>query len=164
MIIHRSNIPHSLSLFAANNNCCSHSAGFFLKLLLQWLYARRKKSCVFRCFALLQHDRLAWPFTARVIEACVRFDTPSNRNPQGVTMPRDLRPVAAGVVEVARVTFIFHLSSFNFQLYSVICSLFSFLSYRKFPKTSGHPLTQGESLFSFFLSSLCIIIKICLPL
>ena len=37
-IIHRSNIPHSLSLFAANNNCCSHSAGFFLKLLLQWLF------------------------------------------------------------------------------------------------------------------------------
>ena len=35
--------------------------------------------------------------------------TPSNRNPQGVTMPRDLRPVAAGVVEVARATFIFAL-------------------------------------------------------
>ena len=35
MIMHRSDIPHSLSLFAANNNCCSHSAGFFLKLLLQ---------------------------------------------------------------------------------------------------------------------------------
>ena len=44
--------------------------------------------------------------------------TPSNRNPQGVTMPRDLRPVAAGVVEVARATFIFHLLS-------VLCSLFS---------------------------------------
>ena len=32
--MHRSNIPHSLSLFAANNNCCSHSAGVYLKLLM----------------------------------------------------------------------------------------------------------------------------------
>ncbi|MBR3907843.1 MAG: hypothetical protein IKJ61_07060, partial [Bacteroidaceae bacterium] len=56
--------------------------------------------------------------------------TPSNRNPQGVTMPRDLRPVAAGVVEVARATFIFHLSTLLCYLYSVLCSLFSVLSYR----------------------------------
>jgi hypothetical protein len=38
--------------------------------------------------------------------------TPSNRNPQGVTMPRDLRPVAAGAVEVARATLIFALFYF----------------------------------------------------
>ena len=53
--------------------------------------------------------------------SCTRFSvftfqfspltTPSNRNPQGVTMPRDLRPIAAGVAEVARATFIFHLST-----------------------------------------------------
>ena len=40
MIIHRSNIPHSLSLFAANNNCCSHSAGFFLKITFAMVICR----------------------------------------------------------------------------------------------------------------------------
>ena len=55
----------------------------------------------------------------RLDAACFHLSTlttPSNRNPQGVTMPRDLRPVAAGAVEVARATFNFHLSSLNFQL------------------------------------------------
>ena len=54
--------------------------------------------------------------------------TPSNRNPQGVTMPRDLRPVAAGVVEVARATFIFHLYSVLCTLFSALCTLFNVLS------------------------------------
>ena len=50
----------------------------------------------------------------RLDAACFHISTlttPSNRNPQGVTMPRDLRPVAAGTVEVARATFIFPLST-----------------------------------------------------
>ena len=35
--MHRSDITHSFSLFAANNDCCSHSAGFCLILALHAL-------------------------------------------------------------------------------------------------------------------------------
>ena len=38
---------------------------------------------------------------------------PSNRNPQGVTLPRYLRLIAAGAVEASLLSFIFHLYSFN---------------------------------------------------
>ena len=50
-IIHRSNIPHSLFLFSANNNCCSHNAGLFLKITLAMVIFRLCHSIFARSLA-----------------------------------------------------------------------------------------------------------------
>ena len=62
-----------------------------------------------------------------IIFALSTLTPPSNRNPQGVTLPRYLRLIAAGAVEASLSTFIFHLCSVLCTLFSVLCLYLSFL-------------------------------------
>ena len=75
----------SLTRFAFRNPngiTCGYAA---FDLLLQ------NSSITKRCFVILSK--------AKNLNQLCSLTTPPNRNPQGVTMPRDLRPVAAGAVE-----------------------------------------------------------------
>ena len=83
----------------------------------------------FICFALLQHDRFARPFTARVIEVPLwRHRLIATRRAWPCHATCDLLLPVSSKLQEQLSSFIFHLSSFIFHLYSVICTLYSIFS------------------------------------
>ena len=73
--------------------------------------------------AMKEHDRTTTKriYNNRLRVSCIEeYKTafvPSSRNPQGVTLPRYLRPIAAGVIEGSNASVCtFHLLIFTFKI------------------------------------------------